>query len=68
METAIFIRETSAILFAENFENRYDDVRNTSVLPSKERGEMKGYKVRVVWNDGSVNFVTNDQFEEVNGG
>lgn len=63
METAIFIRETSATLFADNFENRYGDVRNTSVLPSRERGEMKGYKVRVVWNDGSVNYVSNDQVE-----
>lgn len=65
METAIFIRETSAILFAEAFENRYDDVKHTSVIPSRERGEMKGYKVRVVWNDGAAAFVTNDQVEEV---
>lgn len=63
METAIFVSETKAILLGEAMENRFNDVDHCNVQRSVARGQMMGYKVKIVWTDGRWGYMTEAQVE-----
>lgn len=65
MTTAVFVSETKAILLAEKLECSPHKVRHTNVEPQRRRGEMQGYIVRIKWEDGVYNSMTEELVEQL---